>query len=146
MFNSAFLVLYWIFVLQRDLWWLFVTCVPPPRSLHFASKCRWMCLTASLCLFCVFRAPRDRCPPVLWSWVMCRPIVYFESVYFCKDSGLSDILLHLLPDHTWQACVLSRAWATIDGVWIGNSVYWPLIYSQLVITIYRSLTHTGWYP
>jgi hypothetical protein len=33
---------------------------------------------------------------------------------------------------------------TIDGVWIGDSIYWPLIQSRLVTTLYRSLTHTDW--
>jgi hypothetical protein len=30
---------------------------------------------------------------------------------------------------------------TLDGVWIGDSIYWPLIHSQLVTTLYKSLTH-----
>jgi hypothetical protein len=30
---------------------------------------------------------------------------------------------------------------TIDGVRIGDSMYWPLIHSRLVTKLYRSLTH-----
>jgi hypothetical protein len=31
---------------------------------------------------------------------------------------------------------------TIEGVCIGDSIYWPRIHSRLVTTFYRSLTHT----
>jgi hypothetical protein len=33
--------------------------------------------------------------------------------------------------------ILSRVRMTTDGVWIGDSIYWPL--TQLVTTLYRSL-------
>jgi hypothetical protein len=42
--------------------------------------------------------------------------------------------------------VLSRVWVTIDGVWIGDSIYWPLVHSLLVTTLYRSLTHRDYCP
>jgi hypothetical protein len=42
--------------------------------------------------------------------------------------------------------VLSRVAVTLDGVWIGDLIYWPLIHSQLVTTLYRSLSHTDWCP
>jgi hypothetical protein len=83
-FNFCFPVPYWIFVLQRDLWWLFVICAPPPPSLYFAPKYKWICSVALLCLFYVFRAVRDRCSPVLWSWVLCRPIVYSILYIFLR--------------------------------------------------------------
>jgi hypothetical protein len=35
---------------------------------------------------------------------------------------------------------------TIDGVWIGDSIYSPFLHSRLVTTLYRSLTHTDYCP
>jgi hypothetical protein len=31
---------------------------------------------------------------------------------------------------------------TTEGVWIGDSFYWPFIHSWLLTSLYRSLTHT----
>jgi hypothetical protein len=42
--------------------------------------------------------------------------------------------------------ILSRVWVTIDGVLIGDSIYWPIVHSRLVTTLYRSLTHTDKCP
>jgi hypothetical protein len=44
----------------------------------------------------------------------------------------------------WKYC--HDLWVTIDGVWIGYSNYWSLIYSRPVTTLYRSLTHTDYCP
>jgi hypothetical protein len=57
-------------------------------------------------------------------------------------------LLRKYVNSVWAACkvklrnwsILSRVWVTIDGVWIGDSIYWPLIHSQFVTTLYRALT------
>jgi hypothetical protein len=36
---------------------------------------------------------------------------------------------------------------TVDGVWIGEWIYWPLLHPRLVTTIYRSLSsHTDYCP
>jgi hypothetical protein len=37
----------------------------------------------------------------------------------------------LSPQGDWgsaslQSYILSRVWVTTDGVWIGDSIYWPL--------------------
>jgi hypothetical protein len=42
--------------------------------------------------------------------------------------------------------LVSRDGVTIDGVWIGDSIYWPLIHSRLVTTLYKTLTHTDQCP
>jgi hypothetical protein len=38
-----------------------------------------------------------------------------------------------------HSSILSRNLMTMDGVWIGNRIYWTL--TELVITLYKSLCH-----
>jgi hypothetical protein len=42
--------------------------------------------------------------------------------------------------------ILLCVWVTIEGVWIGDSIYWAPIHSRLVTTLYRSLAHTNYCP
>jgi hypothetical protein len=69
-----------------------------------------------------------------------------RSIFVHEDGG-SVLLRNISELHTvtFQKTVLyilSSVWVTIDGVWIDNSMYWQVIYSRLVTTFYRSLTHT----
>jgi hypothetical protein len=46
-----------------------------------------------------------------------------ELQYFQSKEWLS-----LEIDSTDTRPVLSGVWVTIDGIWIGDSIYWPLIH------------------
>jgi hypothetical protein len=37
--------------------------------------------------------------------------------------------------------ILSRLWVTIDGVWMDDSIYWPLIHTTLNYNLQITLTH-----
>jgi hypothetical protein len=48
-------------------------------------------------------------------------ILYF-SVILC----VNNVLLALTSQFVYKLHILSRVWVTIDGVWIGNLIYWTL--------------------
>jgi hypothetical protein len=74
-------------------------------------------------------------------------------VFVCTIKVLSLCGCPLRQDVCWATYeiapaiyILSRGWVTIDGVWIGDSIYWPFIHLRLVTTLYRSLTHIDQCP
>jgi hypothetical protein len=61
-----------------------------------------------------------------------EPLLSSQSHWVSADSVLSTKWCHMY--------ILSRDGVTIDGVLIGNRIYWTIL--QLVTTIYQSLSHT----
>jgi hypothetical protein len=72
---------------------------------------------------------------------------------FCNHNLISTINANIkstnCPEFVKLSMKLSRDWVTVDGVWIGNSIYWPLIHTardytlQITITVFTALLGNG---
>jgi hypothetical protein len=65
-----------------------------------------------------------------------------EINYTPNFDSLPKSARHCLTPSSPAVTILSCVWVPIEGVRIGYSIYWPLIHSRLVTTLYRSLTDT----
>jgi hypothetical protein len=59
----------------------------------------------------------------LGSWLYLSPTSLLSTPSFGVFSIGWDQVSH---SYRAQFCILSRVWVTTDGVWIGDSIYWPL--------------------
>jgi hypothetical protein len=77
-----------------------------------------------------------------------QPVLWTSDISYMKVISKQHIPhWYIYIYNTWATLMNGRPNATylrviINGVSIGDSIYWPLIYSWLVVTFYRSLTHT----
>jgi hypothetical protein len=83
---------------------------------------------------CGFIGPR--CAVVVGNQTVRREQVLLTAA-FVRGLGRENICV---GDGSNKVFILSREWVTVDEVRIDNLIYWPLILSRLVTTLYRSLT------
>jgi hypothetical protein len=128
-----------------------------PRTGSHRSRWKWMISTRPGSFSSKERAPCTDIRDGWRNWIICLT-VYGECGYekwplvmvLEQNSVERSMYLLLLEfngnNRLIKSAVLPHVCVTVDWVWIGDSIYWSLIHSRLVTTLYRSLTHTDYCP